>query len=175
VTPAPQILVPGGLPNDPFRPNPRDAIPPQGERPPTTPGVAPQSSAPVRESSSAVAFDFEPASLSLAPGDVRTVLVRATGAGIVPSGTVEIAFDPAILSVLAVRPIPAVNGVAEGRVEPGRVVLDLPAGAPLSGGSPVAEITLRAIAPGRSKLAFEKATTSGEAILSEAAVEVRTQ
>jgi general secretion pathway protein D len=175
VTPVPQILVPGGMPSDPFRPNPRDAIPPQGERPPTTPGVSPQSSAPVRESSGAVAFDFEPASLSLAPGDVRTVLVRATGAGIAPSGTVEIAFDPAILSVLAVRPIPAVNGVAEGRVEPGRVVLDLPAGAPLSGGSPVAEITLRAIAPGRSKLAFEKATTSGEAILSEAAVEVRTQ
>jgi len=168
VTPAPQILVPGGMPNDPFRPNPRDAIPPQGERPPpTTPGVVPQSSG-------AVAFDFEPASLSLAPGEVRTVLVRATGAKTAPSATVEIAFDPAILSVLAVRPIPAGNGVAEGRVEPGRVVLDLPAGAALSGGSPVAEITLRAIAPGRSKLAFEKATTGGETTLSEAAVEVRT-
>ncbi|MDQ5857888.1 MAG: hypothetical protein M3542_06380, partial [Acidobacteriota bacterium] len=176
VTPAPQILVPGGMPNDPFRPNPRDAIPPQGERPPTTPGVVPQSSAPGSESSASVAYDFEPASLSLAPGEVRTVLVRATGTGPAPSGTVEVSFDPAILSVLAVRAIPAGNGVSEGRVEPGRVVLDLPDGAPLSAGTPLAEITLRAIAPGKSKLAFEQATTTGgEAILSEAAVEVRTR
>ncbi|MDQ5858408.1 MAG: hypothetical protein M3542_09065, partial [Acidobacteriota bacterium] len=77
VTPAPQILVPGGLPNDPFRPNPRAAIPPQGERPPTTPGIVPQSSAVAPENSAAVAFDFEPASLTLSPGEVRTVLVRA--------------------------------------------------------------------------------------------------
>nr|MDQ5873366.1 cohesin domain-containing protein [Acidobacteriota bacterium] len=156
--------------------NPRDAIPPQGERPPTTPGVVPQSSAPGSESSASVAYDFEPASLSLAPGEVRTVLVRATGTGPAPSGTVEVSFDPAILSVLAVRAIPAGNGVSEGRVEPGRVVLDLPDGAPLSAGTPLAEITLRAIAPGKSKLAFEQATTTGgEAILSEAAVEVRTR
>ncbi|MEO8348573.1 MAG: secretin N-terminal domain-containing protein [Acidobacteriota bacterium] len=174
VTPAPQILVPGGMPSDPFRPNPRDAIPPQGERPPTTPGAVSQSAAPGSESSASVAYDFEPASLSLAPGEVRTVLVRATGTGPVPAGTVEVAFDPAILSVLAVRAIPAGNGVSEGRVESGRVVVDLPAGAALSVGTPLAEITLRAIAPGKSKLAFEKVTTGGQAALSEAAVEVRT-
>ena len=173
VTPAPQILVPGGLPSDPFRPNPRDAIPPQGERPPTTPGVAPQSAAPAPEGSNAVAFDFEPASLTFAPGEVRTVLVRATGSGTSSSGAVEVAFDPAILSVIAVRPIPAGDGVAEGRVEAGRVVLDLPAGAPLSAGSFLAEITLRAVAPGRSKLAMDKATTGGPVALSEATIEVR--
>ncbi len=169
VTPAPQILVPGGLPNDPFRPNPRDAIPPQ-----PVPTPAPQSSVPGSPTSGAVAFDFEPASLSLATGEVRTVLVRATGAGTAPEGKVEVAFDPAILAVLAVRAIPAGDGMAEARVEPGRVVLDLPAGTTVEAGAFLAEITVRAVAPGRSKLAFDKATTGGEAWLSEAAIEVRT-
>jgi hypothetical protein len=173
VTPAPQILVPGGLPNDPFRPNPRDVIPPQGERPPTTPGVSPQSSGPAAESSDAVAFDFEPAALSLAPGEVRTVLVRATASGATAAGSVEVAFDPAIVSVLAVRAIPAGGGMADARVEPGRVVLDLPAAAGLGDGPRVAEITLRAVAPGRSKLSFQKATMGGKATLSEADLEVR--
>jgi general secretion pathway protein D len=171
VTPAPQILVPGGLPNDPFRPNPRDAIPPQ---PAPTPGVAPQSAAPGNQTSGVMAFDFEPASLSLFPGEVRTVLVRAAGAGTAPSGKVGVAFDPAILSVLAVRAIPVGDGIAEASVEPGRVVLDLPGGTTVEAGAFVAEITLRAVAPGRSKLAFDKATTGGEASLSEAAIEVRT-
>ena len=169
VTPVPQILVPGGLPNDPFRPNPRDAIPPQ-----PMPTPAPQSSAPGSPTSGAVAFDFEPASLSLAIGEVRTVLVRATGAGTAPEGKVEVAFDPAILAVLAVRAIPAGNGIAEARVDPGRVVLDLPAGTTVESGAFLAEITVRALAPGRSKLAFDKATTGGAAWLSEAAIEVRT-
>jgi general secretion pathway protein D len=174
VTPAPQILVPGGLPNDPFRPNPRDVIPPQGERPPTTPGVSPQSSGSAAESSDAVAFDFEPAALSLAPGEVRTVLVRATASGATAAGSVEVAFDPAIVSVLAVRAIPAGGGMAEARVETGRVVLDLPAvSGGLADGPPVAEITLRAVAPGRAKLSFQKATTGGKATLSEADLEVR--
>ena len=171
VTPAPQILVPGGLPNDPFRPspNPRDAIPPQ-----PTPGVAPQSAAPASPGSDAVALDFEPASLSLAPGEVRTVLVRAAGSATASGGSVGVAFDPAVVAVIAVRPIPVGSGVSEARVEPGRVVLDLPAGATLPAGSFLAEITLRAVAPGLSKLAFDKTTPGGRASLAEAAIEVRT-
>jgi general secretion pathway protein D len=169
VTPAPQILVPGGLPNDPFRPNPRDAIPPQ-----PVPTPAPQSSAPGSPTTGAVACAFAPASLSRATAEGRTVLGRAAGAGTPPEGKVEVAFDPAIIAVLAVRAIPAGNGIAEARVEPGRVVLDLPAGTTVEAGAFLAEITVRAVAPGRSKLAFEKATTGGEAWLSEAAIEVRT-
>ena len=136
--------------------------------------IEPQSAAPGSQTQGAVAFDFEPASLSLATGEVRTVLVRATGAGTAPEGKVEVAFDPAILAVLAVRAIPAGDGIAEASVGPGRVVLDLPAGTTVEAGAFLAEITVRAIAPGRSKLAFDKATTGGKAWLSEAAIEVRT-
>ena len=168
VTPAPQILVPGGMPSDPFRPNPRDAIPPQ-----PVPTPAPQSAAPGSRKQGPRRFRFEPASLSLAPGECEPCS-SAPRAGTAPEGKVEVAFDPAILAVLAVRAIPAGNGIAEARVEPGRVVLDLPAGTTVEAGAFLAEITVRAVAPGRSKLAFDKATTGGEAWLSEAAIEVRT-
>jgi general secretion pathway protein D len=166
VTPVPQILVPGGLPNDPFRrtPNPRDAIPPQPT--PVPPGA-------VSQSNDAVLFDFDPPSVSLAPGEQKTVLVRATGGESMSAGDVEVQFDPAVAAVVAVRPILAGGGTAEGRVESGRVVLDIPAGLSLSGTRPLAEITLRGITAGSSKLSFQKATTGGQAILSEAAVEVR--
>ncbi|HEY6065337.1 MAG TPA: secretin N-terminal domain-containing protein, partial [Thermoanaerobaculia bacterium] len=107
VTPAPQILVPGGLPTDPFRPtpNPRDAIPPQPTPPPGA--VSPQSSSESTvspPSSGSVLFDFEPAALSLAPGEVKSVLVRATGSESSPATTLGIQFDPAVAAVVAVRP-----------------------------------------------------------------------
>jgi len=161
VTPGPQILVPGGLPNDPFRPNPREAIPPQGERPP---GAVPQGS-------QGVLFDFDPPAVSVAPGEQKTVLVRAAGGELPSSATVSIHFDPAVVAVVAVRPILVAAGMVEGRVEPGRVVLEFPAGVDLSGARPVAEITLLGIGAGRSKLSFE--TSGGAAAVSEALVEVR--
>ncbi|MGI0148253.1 MAG: type II secretion system protein GspD, partial [Thermoplasmata archaeon] len=161
VTPGPQILVPGGLPNDPFRPNPREAIPPQGERPP---GAVPQSS-------QGVLFDFDPPAVSLAAGEQKTVLVRAAGGESPSSTTVSIHFDPAVVAVVAVRPILVGAGMVEGRVEPGRVVLEFPVGVSLSGTRPVAEITLLGIGAGRSKLSFE--TSGGAAAVSEALVEVR--
>ena len=164
VIPAPQILVPGGLPNDPFRPNPRDAIPPQPT--PVPPGA-------VSQSNEAVLFDFDPPSLSLAPGEQKTVTVRATGTDASPSGTLELQFDPAVAAVVGVRPIVGGAGVGEGRVEGSKVILDLPSGLGLSGTRSLAEITVRGISPGSAKLSFNQATTGGQAILSEAAIEVR--
>lgn len=165
VTPVPQILVPGGLPNDPFRPtpNPRDAIPPQPTPPPGA--VVPQGAA--------VLFDFDPPALQLSAGEQKTVVVRATAEDATPGGTVELSFDPAVFAVVEVKPILAGAGTAEGRVENGRVLLEIPAGVPLAGTRPVAEITLRGIAPGRSRLSVFKAVDSGAAIVSAAAVEVR--
>ena len=162
--PAPQILVPGGLPNDPFRPNPRDAIPPQPT--PVPPGA-------VSQSNEAVLFDFDPPSLSLAPGEQKTVTVRATGTDASPSGTLELQFDPAVAAVVGVRPIVGGAGVGEGSVEGSKVILDLPSGLGLSGTRSLAEITVRGISPGSAKLSFNQATTGGQAILSEAAIEVR--
>jgi general secretion pathway protein D len=164
VTPAPQILVPGGMPNDPFRPNPRDAVPPQPT--PVPPGAVPQSN-------EAVLFDFDPWSISLAPGEQKTVTVRATGTDASPSGTLELQFDPAIAAVVAVRPIVGGAGTGEGRVEGNKVILDLPSGLGLSGTRSLAEITIKGIAAGTTKLSFDKATTGGQAILSDAVVEVR--
>ncbi|HEX9150417.1 MAG TPA: secretin N-terminal domain-containing protein, partial [Thermoanaerobaculia bacterium] len=179
VTPAPQILVPGGLPNDPFRPtpNPRDAIPPQ-----PTPGAVSQNSevatpgtdsSVVSTGSSAVLFDFDPPTVSLSPGEQKTVLVRATGGDAVPATTLGIQFDPAVVAVVAVRPILSGGGTGDANVSGGRVVLELPGGVSLAGTRPVAEITLRGMGAGRSKLAFEKPSNGAVLAATDAAVEVR--
>jgi general secretion pathway protein D len=165
VTPAPQILVPGGMPNDPFRPNPRDAIPPQPT--PVRPGA-------VSQSNESVIFDFDPPSLAIAPGEQRTMVVRATGESASTSGRVEVRFDPAVAAVVAVRPIVVGAGTAEGRVEGNKVILDLPSALGLSGTHSLAEITIRGVAPGAAKLSFESAPTGSQAVvLADARVEVR--
>ncbi len=164
VTPAPQILAPGGMPNDPFRPNPRDAIPPQPT--PVPPGA-------VSQSNESVIFDFDPPSLAIAPGEQRTMVVRATGASVSTSGRVEVRFDPAVAAVVGVRPIVVGAGTAEGRVEGNKVILDLPSALGLSGTHSLAEITIRGIAPGDAKLSFENATSGTQAVLADASVKVR--
>jgi len=164
VTPSPQILVPGGLPNDPFRPNPRDAIPPQPTPPP--PG-------PVSQSNESVIFDFDPPTLAIAPGEQKTMVVRATGASASTSGRVEVRFDPAVAAVVAVRPIVVGAGTAEGRVEGNKVILDLPSALGLSGTHSLAEITIRGMAPGAAKLSFENSTTGSSVVLADASVVVQ--
>jgi general secretion pathway protein D len=178
VTPAPQILVPGGMPNDPFRPtpNPREAIPPQ-----PTPGVNPQSSLSEPSStdwaatfgeSKAVLFDFDPPNIALSAGEQKSVLVRATGAT-TTAKTLAIRFDPAVVAVVSVRTILSDGGIANASIEGGRVILELPGGIDLSGTRPVAEVTLRGMGSGRSELAFEKGANDGVTTATDAAVEVR--
>lgn len=164
VTPPPQILVPGGMPNDPFRPNPRDSIPPQPT--PVPPGA-------VSQSNKSVIFDFDPPSIAIAPGEQKTMVVRATGENASTSGRVEVRFDPAVAAVVAVRPIVAGAGTAEGRVEGNKVVLDLPSTLGLSGTHSLAEITIRGISPGQSKLSFDNSLAGATAVVADASVEVR--
>jgi general secretion pathway protein D len=167
VTPAPQILVPGGLPNDPFRPNPRDSIPPQSATP-VPPGA-------VSQSNESVIFDFDPPTLAIAPGEQKTMVVRATGASASTSGRVSVRFDPAVAAVVAVRPIVVGAGTAEGKVEGNKVILDLPSALGLSGTHSLAEITIRGMAPGAAKLSFENMTTGTSVVLADASVVVRAQ
>ena len=60
------------------------------------------------------------------------------------------------------------GGVAETRVEPGRVVFELPGSVTLWGTVRVAEITVKALAAGRAVLSFDQAPGS----TSSATVEV---
>jgi hypothetical protein len=118
-------------------------------------------------------FDFDPAALSLAPGEQKTVLVRATGGESAPATTLGIQFDPAVVGIVAVRPILSAGGVGEASVQGGRVVLELPGGISLAGTRPVAEVTLRGMGAGRTKLAFEKDVSGSAVTTTDAAIEVR--
>jgi hypothetical protein len=101
-------------------------------------------------------FDLDPPSASLKAGDTMTVSVRATGDSLPPSA-LAVRYDPAVVAVVGVEPVLEDPSAAETRIEPGRVVLDLPGGTLLAGTKPVARIALRALAPGRSALTFEQA------------------
>ena len=180
VTPAPQILVPGGMPSDPFRPtpNPRDAIPPQ-----PTPGVNPQSSLSQPSStestvttaeSKAVLFDFDPPTVTLATGEQKTVLVRATSSSSTAARSISIQFDPAVVSIIGVRPVLSEGGVGVANLGSGRLVLELPGGIDLSGTRPVAAVTLQGVGAGRTSLAFEKNAGDQDVVTAtDAAIEVR--
>jgi len=113
-------------------------------------------------------YDLDPPAATLKPGETLTVSVRATG-DVLPPSTLAIRFDPTVVSVVGVRPILEDGGMAETRIEPGRVVLDLPGGNPLSGTQAIAQITLQGVAPGRSVLSFDQAPGSS----SSSTVEVK--
>jgi hypothetical protein len=125
----------------------------------------------IQESATAVLFDFDPASLSFSPGEQRSVILRATSADSIPAGQLVFRFDPAVVGVVAARPILAEGGLGDGRVEAGRVVLDYPGMVAATGTRPIAEIILVGVAAGRSDLSFE-AGPSG-ANLAGAVVEIQ--
>ncbi len=159
--PPPTNLVPGGMPSDPFRPRP--ATPPSA--------AAPRGAQEVVDSPVNLIFDFDPVSVSLAPGQQKWVLVRATGDQTISDTSLAIRFNPAVAAAVAVRPILADGGVADARIESGRVLLDIPTAMTLSGARAIAEILLQGIAPGNDALSFEKAPAGSS--LSQATVEVR--
>jgi hypothetical protein len=116
-------------------------------------------------------FDFDPVSVSLAPGQQKWVLVRATGDQTISETSLAIRFNPAVAAAVAVRPILADGGVADARIESGRVLVDIPSAMTLSGARAIAEILFQGIAPGNDALFFEKAPAGSS--LSQATVEVR--
>jgi hypothetical protein len=122
-----------------------------------------------------VLFEIDPPALSLAPGEVKSVLVRATGGEWSAATNLSIQFDPAIAAVVAVRPILSGAGAGDATVSGGRVVLQLPGGIDLTESRPVAEITLRAMGAGRTKLAFERNVSGSAVSTTDAAIEVRSQ
>ncbi|MGH9368432.1 MAG: secretin N-terminal domain-containing protein [Thermoanaerobaculia bacterium] len=171
VAPQPQTLAPGGLPSDPFsRPQPQPTPPPNVPPilPPQGASLGSGGAAPATSAAAAPVYDLEPPVASLKAGETVTVSVRATG-DFLPPSSLAILFDPAVVSVVGVRPVLEEGGVADTRIEPGRVVFELPGGVALAGTRPIAEITLRGVAAGRAVLSFEEAPGSS----SSATVEVR--
>jgi hypothetical protein len=104
-----------------------------------------------------VFFDFDPATVSLMPGEQRTIVVRAGGNRTLENTSLSIRFDPNVAAAVAVRPVLTDGGFADSRIEPGRVLIDIPSVLNISSTRPIAEITLRGIAKGNSTLSFEKA------------------
>jgi general secretion pathway protein D len=157
--PQPQNLVPGGLPSDPFqRPQPQPTPPPQGVNPRGA-SMGSTQSMQVAGTVSAPVYDIDPPSASLETGQTVTLTIRATGE-ILPASVLSVAFDPAVVAVVGAHPVLEEGGVAETRVEPGRVVFELPGSVTLSGTVRVAEITVRAVAAGRAVLSFDQAPGS---------------
>ena len=159
-------LAPGSGPNDPFaKPVPQPTPPPQPQGAALT---APGSSVSVASAEAAPpVFDIDPPSASFKTGDTMTLSVRATGDSM-PPAALAVRFDPSVVSVVGVQPVLADASAAETRVEPGLVVLQLPGEIALAGTKPVARITLRALAPGKSVLSFDEAPGSS----SSATIEV---
>ncbi|HTO87477.1 MAG TPA: secretin N-terminal domain-containing protein [Thermoanaerobaculia bacterium] len=164
VAPQPQNLVPGMPPSDPFKPQPQpNPNQPQGISSQSASASTPDASS----SSAAPAFDLDPPLMTLQRGQAATISVRVTG-DFLPPSALSIRFDPAVLSVVRVQPI-LDEGVADTRIEPGRVVLDLPGGTALTGTRAIARISIQALAAGRSTLSFDQAPGSTAA----ATVEVK--
>ena len=161
VTPAPFNLVPGGMPSDPFKPPPKAS--PKSSLSSGISGIVESPSAPV--------FDFDPLSVSLAPGEQKSILVRAGGDQTFDGLSLAIQLDPTIAAAVAVRPVLPEGGAADARISGGRVLLDVSTPLTLSGTRAIAEIILQGIAPGNCVLSFEKAPDG--ASLSQATVEVR--
>jgi general secretion pathway protein D len=180
-------LAPAGGPSDIFKPPPpppanppgapQQQVPPQSSLS-SSPSAAPAAAAKAAEApaaSNAVLLDFDPAYVTLAPGARQTILVRATSAAGLAAGTAAIKFDPAVVAAVVARPIlGSDSGVAEGRIEAGRVVLAFPGAEELSGTRALAEITLLGVAAGRSAITFEPLELGGVSVIpSQAVVDVK--
>ena len=192
--PQPRALPPAGAPpinlspgssgpSDIFKPappppppgTPQQQVPPQGALSSsdgtTAAPVAVAAKSGELDASQAVLLDFDPAYLSVPSGGQQSLLLRVTGAGALPGGTIAIRYDPKVVAALSVKPIlGSDSGMSEGRVEEGRIVLAFPGAESLSGTRALAEITLRGITPGRSALTFEPLDLGGVPVTPSAAV-----
>jgi len=149
------------MPSDPFRPTPKPT--PRASGSPGVSGIV--------ESPTSAIFDFDPVSISLAPGEQKSILVRAGGDQTFNDLSLSIQFNPAVVAAVAVRPILPDGGAADARIASGRVLVDISSPLALSDTRAIAEIILQGIAPGNCTLSFEKAPSG--AALSGALVEVR--
>jgi general secretion pathway protein D len=165
--PAPAAVPPAVAPQsvfpDPFKPTPPPSQPKEPQTEVRQPNTQLESTAAAAAPANPV-FSFDPSFVSLAPGQQRSLVLRAAG-DVLTSDSVIVQFDPRVAAVMFARPVLAVDGVADARIEGGRVVLQLPAGTPLSGTRPVAELTIVGVAPGRAILAVEAAGAGASAVV----------
>lgn len=168
---------PPAFPNDPFRPSPPPASPgtPQTEiRPPNSAASlesAPAASAPTASAEAAAAagstasvFSFDPYFVSLAPGQRRSLVLRAAGDSLT-ADTVAVTFDARVAAIVLARPVLTAEGVADARIEAGRAIFQLPVGTPLSGTRVIAEIIVLGVKPGRAVLSVEGAGAGASAVV----------
>ncbi len=153
--PQPQNLVPGGAPSDPFRQPAQPTPPPQSVQPQSSAIASTSGFDAASASSGSVVYDFDPSAATLAAGQILTVSVRGTG-NVLPPGTIVVRYDPALLSVVRVAPV-LDEGTADTRVEPGRVVLELPGSTAIAGTQALAQITFQGVKAGRAVLTFDQA------------------
>jgi len=173
-------------PNSSTPPNPQTQVPPQPQ-PRSSNQVSPKSDAAPSsdaaaaaaaasvEPTNAVLLDFDPAYLALAVGQQQPLLVRATATAGFPGGKFVVRFDPSVVAAVFAKPIlGSDSGAADADIEPGRVVLEIPASPDMTGTRAVAQITLRGLAPGRAAMSFEPVQIEGASTtLSGAMVDVR--
>ena len=174
-------LAPGSAPTDIFKPVPVPQAPPTP--PPGAP--SPREAVPSAKSESAAAaasepspqvlLDFDPAYLSIAPGQQQAVVVRATSAQGFPGGSLTVHFDPSVAAAVVARAILTDgNGIAEARVEGDRAIITLPASPDATGTRAIAEITLRGMAAGRMALTLDPVVMDGTTVtLSQSVVDVK--
>lgn len=176
----PTNVVPGVGPSDIFKPpttpppSPQQLVPPQGAAKPQSQSSEVQA-ADASAGVAAILLDFDPAYLALSSGQQQSILVRATASGGFPGGTFAVRFDPSVVAAVFARPIlGSDSGVANATIDTGRVVLEIPGSAELTGTRAVAEITLRGMSTGRTTLSFEPAEMTGaSATFSSSVVDVR--
>ena len=178
--PAPAAVPPGAapqgpppaFPNDPFRPTPppTSLTTPQTEFRPSN-SAASLESAPAASAEAAAAattaanvFFFDPSFVSLAPGQRRSLVVRAVG-DTLTADTLAVTFDPRVAAIVLARPVLTADGVADARIEAGRAVFQLPAGTSLSGTRVIGEIILLGVAPGRAVLSLQGVGAGASAVV----------
>jgi general secretion pathway protein D len=178
----PSNVVPGVGPSDIFRPpapappSPQQVVPPQGgAAKPQSQSSEVQAADASAAGTTAILLDFDPAYMALSPGQQQSILVRATASGGFPGGTFVVRFDPSVVAAVFARPIlGSDSGVANAAIESGRVILEIPGSAEMTGTRAVAEITLRGMAAGRTALSFEPAeVTAASATFSSSVVDVK--
>jgi general secretion pathway protein D len=178
-------LAPGGAPSDLFKPpapqptqSPREMIPPQPQSasPDGTSAAQPQAAAfgaaPVGGDTSGVLLGFEPAVVTLAPGEIKTVQIVASGTVLASPAQIVARFDPSVVTATAVRALPIESGLADGTVATGVASVSFREAIALGGRRVLAEITLRGVALGRTTLSFQREASGGHAY-AEAVAEVR--
>jgi general secretion pathway protein D len=181
-------LAPSGGPSSLFTPPPKATAIPPGTPPPKNPNPnrldapppAATNDAPSPASAASdiptVQLEFDPLVSVLAPEEERTVIVRSVGGQSVAPASFTIRFDSSVVTVVDAQPL---SGDPVPTLAPGSVTLHWTGGIDGPSGRPIAQLTLRGVAPGATDLTFDKAPvtdlsgSTAHASYAEALVQVK--